>query len=208
MDETSARHWVERSLDVPRETMERLDAFADFLREENARQNLVSRTSLEALWSRHIADSAQLLHWAPPHADWVDLGSGAGFPGLVVAALRRGPMTLVESRKLRVAFLQGAAGILGVTATVEIAATAVERMDSRPFAVISARAFAALPRLFELGARFSTAKTLWILPKGRHARSELEAAESSWQGDFRIVPSVTDPGAGIILVKDLKRKRA
>ena len=111
MDEAAARAWVEREFDVPRETMARLDAFARLLREENERQNLVSRASLDRLWQRHIADSAQLLGFAPsPGASWLDLGTGAGFPGLIVAALHRGPVTLVEERRLRADFLRRARG--------------------------------------------------------------------------------------------------
>ncbi len=91
--------------------------------EENERQNLVSRASLDQLWLRHIADSAQLLRFAPsPEASWVDLGTGAGFPGLIVAALHQGPVTLVEERRLRVDFLRRAAESLGVA--VEIVAGA------------------------------------------------------------------------------------
>ena len=209
MDEQAARTWVEREFDVPRETMARLDAFAALLAEENARQNLVSRSSLEHIWNRHIADSAQLVKLAPsPTATWLDLGSGPGFPGLIVAVLHPGTVTLVEERRLRTEFLARAAEVLGVATTIEIIGKRAERVGPRAFDAISARAFAPLPRLFELGSRFSTNKTRWILPKGRNARSELEAAESSWQGDFRIEPSLTDPDAGIIVAEGVKRKRA
>ena len=208
MEEATAQAWVEREFHVPRETMRRLRAFADVLRNENQRQNLVSDASLEQLWVRHIADSAQLLRWAPTaDASWVDLGTGAGFPGLILAALHSGPVTLVEERKLRVDFLRRAVDILGVGDKTEIIARKVERVERRSFDVVSARAFAPLPRLFELGARFSTPKTRWILPKGKNARSELESAESAWQGVFRIEPSLTDPDAGIIVAEGVKRKR-
>ena len=207
MEENEARSWVESTFDVPRETIDRLDAFVALLRVESEHQNLVSRNSLGQLWSRHVADSAQLLAWAPNgSAKWLDLGTGAGFPGMVVAALHDGPVTLIERRKLRAAFLRRAAGILGIEAKTEIIAVSAERAEPHAFGVISARAFAPLPRLFELGARFSTSKTRWILPKGRNARSELEAAECSWQGDFRVERSVTDPDAWIILAEAVKRK--
>ena len=204
MDEAAARAWVEREYDVPRETMARLGAFAALLREENARQNLVSRASLDQLWSRHIADSAQLLRFAPsPAASWIDLGTGAGFPGLIVALLHRGPVTLVEERRLRADFLARAADSLGLR--VEILASKVERLPPRPFDVISARAFAPLARLLDLGTALSTTKTVWLLPKGRNAQSELEALDSSWQGDFRLEPSVTDPEARIIVAEGVRR---
>ena len=204
MDEAAARAWVAREYDVPRETMARLDAFADLLREENDRQNLVSRASLKQLWARHIADSAQLLRYAPsPEASWVDLGTGAGFPGLIVALLHQGPVTLIEERKLRADFLARAAESLGLR--VEIVARKVERLAPRPFEVISARAFAPLERLLDLGTALSTTKTLWLLPKGRNAQSELEALDSSWQGAFRLEPSVTDPDAHIIVATGVRR---
>jgi 16S rRNA (guanine527-N7)-methyltransferase len=209
MDEAAAREVVQREFDVPRETIERLDAFVALLAEENQRQNLVSRTSLEQIWQRHILDSVQLLRWAPaPAATWLDLGSGAGFPGLIVAALHNGPVTLVEERRLRIDFLRRAAETLGIEGRVEIIPSKVERVDRRTFEVITARAFAPLARLFELAARFSTTKTLWILPKGRNARSELDEAESSWQGVFRLEPSLTDPEASIILAEGVRRKKA
>lgn len=207
MDEASARELVRRLFDVPRETMERLDAFAALLRAENERQNLVSKASLGAVWQRHILDSAQLLRWAPSStATWLDLGTGAGFPGLVVAVLHEGWVTLVEERKLRVEFLRRAAELLGIAGRVEIEAGKLNRMPPRIFDVISARAFAPLPRLFELATPFSTQKTLFVLPKGRNARAELEAAESSWQGAFRLEPSLTDAEASILLARGVKRK--
>ena len=204
MDEGDVRARLARAYDVPRETMARLDAFAALLRAENDRQNLVSTASLAQLWSRHIADSAQLLRFAPtPTATWVDLGTGAGFPGLIVALLHKGPVTLIEERRLRVDFLQRAAESLGVS--VEIIASRVERVPPRPFDVISARAFAPLGRLLQLGTALSTVKSIWLLPKGRNAQTELEALDSSWQGDFRLEPSVTDPEARIIVATGVRR---
>lgn len=185
--------------------MGRLEAFADLLRDENSRQNLVSAASLDRLWLRHIADSAQLLLFAPSRAaSWIDLGSGAGFPGLIVAALHQGPVTLVEERRLRVDFLGRAAETLGVD--VEIVAAKAERIPPRPFDVISARAFAPLPRLLEIGTSFSTENSLWVLPKGRNAAQELEALDPSWQGDFRLEPSLTDAQARIIVARGVFRK--
>ncbi|MDP8994310.1 MAG: 16S rRNA (guanine(527)-N(7))-methyltransferase RsmG [Pseudomonadota bacterium] len=206
MDEEEARAWLQRQFDVPRETFERLEAFAAFLARENDRQNLVAKPTLDRIWSRHIADSAQLLRYAPSaDARWVDLGTGAGFPGLIVAALHQGPVTLVEERRLRGEFLRRAAELLDVSP--EILQVRAERMPPRRFDVISARAFAPLPRLLEIGTAFSTIKTLWLLPKGRSAQSELEALDSSWQGDFRLEPSLTDPDAQIIVAEGVKRKR-
>ena len=204
MNECEARAWVEREFRVSRETMARLDAFADLLRVENERQNLVSRGTLDQLWLRHIADSAQLLRFPPPGASWVDLGTGAGFPGLIVAALHDGPVTLIEERRLRVDFLRRAAEALDLR--IEILHAKAERVVPRPFDVISARAFAPLPRLLELGTGFSTTNSLWVLPKGRNAETELAALDSSWQGGFRLEPSITDAEAQIIVAERVHRK--
>jgi 16S rRNA (guanine527-N7)-methyltransferase len=204
MDESEA---IDR-LDVPRETLERLEAFAALLRTENERQNLVSGSSLDALWQRHILDSAQLVRFAPPDArSWLDLGTGAGFPGLMVPLFHPAAVTLVESRRLRADFLRTAASTLGILDRIEIVGAKLEAIASRPFDVISARAFAPLPRLLDLAHRFSTADTIWILPKGRNAKSELDAVRSSWQGDFRLEPSLTDADAGIVVASGVSRRK-
>ena len=204
MEEADARAVLERDFAVSRETISKLDRFADLLRAANESQNLVAAASLDQLWERHFLDSAQLVRWAPTAAaSWVDLGSGAGFPGLVVALIHAGPVTLIEERRLRAEFLQLAASELDLS--VEIIGQKVERITARPFDVISARAFAPLDRLLDLGTRFSTVKSRWVLPKGRNAKSELEALDSSWQGDFRLEESLTDAEARIIVAQGVQR---
>jgi 16S rRNA (guanine527-N7)-methyltransferase len=204
--EGEAKAWLEHELDVSRETMARLEAFSTLLRAENERQNLVARSTLPAMWVRHIIDSAQLLAHAPSAtSSWLDLGTGAGFPGLIVAAFHPGPVTLVESRKLRVDFLQRAAEVLGVSP--RIVPSRVERLPDGAFDVISARAFASSEQTLSLSHRFSTGKARWILPKGASAQSELEAARASWHGEFRLVPSLTDPGASIIIAEGVRPRR-
>ena len=203
MDEEAAR----AALDVPRGTMERLEGFVALLREENKRQNLVSAASLEQVWSRHVLDSAQLVRFAPANAEtWLDLGSGPGLPGLIAALLHRSKVTLVESRRLRADFLRRAADALGIADKVEIVCARAETLKPRPFDVISARAFAPLGKLLAVGVPFSTSRTCWILPKGRSAKSELEEARASWQGDFRLEPSVTDAESGIIVATGVSRR--
>jgi 16S rRNA (guanine527-N7)-methyltransferase len=204
--EEEAREWVGTAFDVSRETMERLDRFAKFLSEQNEHQNLVARSTLDQIWSRHIADSAQLLKFVPsPTASWLDLGSGAGFPGLIIAALHNGPITLVESRKLRVSFLEQAAELLQVRP--RILPGRAERMEAEKYDVISARAFAELTRLLQIAHPFSTEMTRWILPKGKGAQTELEQVRSTWQGDFRLEPSLTDPDARIIIAQGVSSYR-
>lgn len=201
MTEYEAQAWLREQLHVSRETEERLTAFIAFLRAEMASQNLIAASTADSIWTRHIVDSAQLLPLASA-ADstggWIDLGSGAGFPGIVVAICSTWHVTLVESRAKRIDYLARAVDHLGLQRQVRIEGTSLERVETAPFSVISARAFAPLPRLFALASRFSADKTLWLLPKGRNAAKELEEVRPLWHNDFRIVPSVTDGEAGIL----------
>ncbi|MCJ8159598.1 16S rRNA (guanine(527)-N(7))-methyltransferase RsmG [Sphingomonas sp. LaA6.9] len=210
MTEDEARAWLDSEIGVSRETIARIETFIGFLFEEGERQNLIATSTRDHVWARHIVDSAQLLPLAREAADgaWVDLGSGAGFPGLIVAALSPRPVVLVESRRKRIEFLEQAARLLGVTAHVIVLGGRVETVPAQPAAVISARAFAPLDRLFTLGARFSRSGTLWLLPKGRNAQSELEAARNTWQGVFHVKQSVTDADSSIIVAQGVKRGKS
>jgi 16S rRNA (guanine527-N7)-methyltransferase len=202
MTQAEAQLWLQEHLDVSRETIERLDRFIAFLKVEAQSQNLIAASTIEDIWSRHIIDSAQLLTHIPkdlPQGGWLDLGSGAGFPGIVAALLCDRPITLVESRARRIDYLQRAVALLDLEAKVTVAGIALEKLKTAPFSVISARAFAPLPRLLMLSARFSTKNTLWLLPKGRNAGKELDEAKTQWQLDFQVQPSVTDSEAGIII---------
>ena len=206
MDEQAARAWLFANFDVSRETSARLESYLELLNEENRRQNLVAAATLPHVWSRHVVDSAQLLLHSPPGArTWVDLGSGAGFPGLVIAMLFGGDITLIESRRLRTGFLKHVVESLAL-GNVRVHCGRAETADAESYDVISARAFAPLPLLFEIGTRFARLETRWILPKGRKARSELEAARSSWQGSIRVEPSLTDPESGIIVAEGVRRR--
>ncbi len=210
MTDEQAQDWLRANFDVSRETWERLEAFIAYLRREAMSQNLVAASTLENIWSRHIVDSAQLLKLLPAQSQndgtWIDLGSGAGFPGIVVAILSNYHVTLVESRNRRIEYLQRAIELLNLEANVKLAGMPLERMETAPYSVISARAFAPLPRLFELAARFSTDKTIWLLPKGRNAVKEWEEVQPVWTGNFSIELSVTDAESGI-LVGQLSAKR-
>ncbi len=169
MTEDEARLWLSANLDVSRETEEKLGAFVAFLIEEAKLQNLISAATLNLIWARHIVDSAQLLRFAEKTGSWIDLGSGAGFPGLVIALLSDHRVTLVESRARRIDYLSRAVDFLGLNDRVCVAGSSIERVETAPFSVISARAFAPLPLLLDLAVRFSTVKTLWLLPKGKNA---------------------------------------
>ncbi len=202
MTEYEAMEWLKAHLHVSRETLDALDTFVAFLQREAESQNLISASTLDHIWSRHIVDSAQLLMFAnnsAPQSNWLDLGSGAGFPGLVIALLTNHHVTLVESRARRIDYLQRAVEMLDLTHRVKVAGVTLERLETAPFSVISARAFAPLPKLFDLAARFATNNTLWLLPKGRNARAEWESAQALWDGNFQIMDSVTDQEAGILV---------
>ena len=143
---------------VSRETIEKLDAYAALVAEESARQNLVSASTLEQFWERHILDSAQLVRFEPrPRSSWADVGSGAGLPGIVIACLVDGPVTLIEPRRLRAEFLHRTCESLRLNATVYTGK--VERLEAE-YDVITARAVASLPRLLEISAHLSTRNTV------------------------------------------------
>ena len=208
MTEEDAQNWIKTHFDVSRGTWERLEAFIAFLKNEAQRQNLVSAASLDHMWARHIADSAQLLRFVSPKTStWIDLGSGAGFPGLIVAILSDWRVTLVESRAKRIEFLNRAIEQLGLGDQARVAGMPVERLDTSPYGVISARAFAPLDRLLPLASRFSTPKTIWLLPKGQNAANELADARNDWNFDMRVEPSITQADAGILVGRVLGTAR-
>lgn len=180
--------------------MVRLERFAALLAEENARQNLVSSASLDSIWQRHFADSLQLFDHVPRETGgWLDLGSGAGFPGLALAIARpEAAMVLVESRKRRVEWLSRVVGELSLE-NCTIIGCRLESVESFPAAVITARAFAPLGKLLALSARFSTQATTWLLPKGRSAAQELAEQPLAIQRMFHVEQSQTDPGGGILV---------
>ena len=187
---------------VSRETIERLNIYSNLLESENLRQNLVSRGTVDQLWDRHIIDSAQLARFETcPGGSWVDIGSGAGLPGIVVSCLVEGPVTLVEPRRLRAEFLDRVVAELGLRATVTQAKA--ERIKGS-FDVITGRAVASLSRFLSMCDHLSTRKTVWVLPKGRNAQSELEEARRTWQGDFRVEPSVTDDDSKIVVATKVR----
>lgn len=200
-DEDSARAWLSEELGVSRGTMDALERLDGFVRAEARDQNLISASTLDHMWQRHIADSAQLLRFVTPQAGdhWIDLGSGAGFPGLVIALIAPCRVTLVESRGLRIAYLERAIAHLGLEGRVTVAGMPLERMPTMAADLISARAFAPLPRLLDGASRFSTENTRWLLPKGRNARAELESVSQAWQHLFHVEHSLTDPDAAILV---------
>jgi 16S rRNA (guanine527-N7)-methyltransferase len=180
--------------------IERLDRFVAILHEENARQNLVSKASLGEVWRRHIADSAQLLTYVSRGTSpWLDLGTGAGFPGLIIAALRpEWDVRLVESRKRRIEWLERVRNELQLEKCTVIGKR-LEDVETVSAGVISARAFAPMVKLLALSQRFSTAATVWVLPKGRSAAHELSQLPPRLGALFHVEQSLTDPDSGIVV---------
>lgn len=190
--------------DVSRETFERLHRYAALLEEESARHNLVARSTLAELWDRHIVDSAQLVRFEPrAGVTWGDIGSGAGLPGIVIALLVDGPVQLIEPRRLRADFLRRAVADLDLEGRVAVAAAKAQSVRDR-FDVITARAVASVDRLLTLSTHLSTRKTIWVLPKGRSAQSELAEARRRWHCDVQAVASITDPESEILLLRNVK----
>ncbi len=210
MTEEDAQIILRDQLHVSRETFERIVYFIALLTEEMQSQNLISASSLDHIWVRHILDSAQLV--APHilsdekrvqlHNDiggkrWLDMGSGAGFPGIIIALISDWQVTLLESRTRRIEYLERMVEKLDLDASV--AGARAEVFEAEPYSVISARAFAPLPKTLRLAAPFSTANTQYILPKGRNARNELLEIEGKWSNSMKIIPSMTDSDAGILV---------
>lgn len=208
MNEDEAKAWLTDVLDVSRETLARLDRLRELVIAESALQNLVSASTIPNFWIRHIVDSAQLLplaNEAQPGA-WLDLGTGAGFPGMVIAILSQRPIILVESRRKRFEFLRALATMLDLP-HVSVHGGRLETFETRSVSVISARAFAPLPQLLMLAQRFSRNETLWLLPKGQSAQDELALIDGLWHGKFHVNPSLTDENAAILIGQGVSRRK-
>lgn len=198
-----------RAFDVSRETLERLEAYADLLRRWTVRINLVSKSTLDALWERHFTDSAQLLPLGPDSAQrWTDLGSGGGFPGLVIAILAAETrpdlrVTLIESDRRKAEFLRTVARETGIS--TEVIAGRAEEVPGTAADVVSARALAPLKSLLPLAERHLAPGGVALLPKGAGYRQELDEALETWAFDCDNIPSRTEPGAVILKVGDIRR---
>lgn len=208
MTEEEARAWIADQFAVSRETWDRLERFVAMLLVEMERQNLIAESTRPHVWARHIVDSAQLLTFTgdAPDGQWIDLGSGAGLPAIVVALLTDRPILMVESRRKRIDFLQAVVDELGLRHAAVFAGR-VEVVPKTAAAIISARAYAPLPRLLATAIHLADEKTLWVLPKGRNAQNELETARAAWQGMFHVERSVTDADSAIIVARNVKSVR-
>lgn len=188
------------------ETEHRLKIFCVFLQERAEGQNLIARGDLPNLWQRHLLDSLQLASLIPPTvASGLDLGSGAGFPGLVLAIATGLPFTLVESHHRKAAFLADAARL--VEAPVTISTARIEEAALPPSRLITARALAPLPRLLGLAAPLLAKGGVCLFPKGKNASMELTAAATGWHMHAERWQSLTDPAATVLRISEIRRAR-
>ncbi len=196
---------------VSRETAARLDEFATLLLRWQKAVQLVAPSTLPKLWTRHIADSLQILEYAPAAKRWIDLGSGGGFPGLAVAiALAETPdaiVHLVESDARKAAFLREAVRITGAPAKVhhERVESAAERFAGN-VDIVTARALAPLARLLELAAPLLSAGARGVFLKGQDVDNELTQAAKSWNISAEAFPSRTEPRGRILIVERAVRQ--
>jgi len=200
----------QRETDVSRETLERLEAYVALLTKWQSALNLVGSRSLSDVWHRHVLDSAQLIELAPAKArTWLDVGSGAGFPGLVLAILGAGDVFLLEKDARKCAFLREAIRITGAQAhIVEHRVEIIVEMEpeERPFSrphVITARAVAPLGKLLLMVAPLCDPETLCLFPKGQDVEHELTAIAKYPNIDVDKLPSRTASGAAILRIKGL-----
>lgn len=207
MTENEAQDWLAEKGWLTGDVGERLRWLVAETLAEGDRQNLISAGTREMMWSRHIVDSAQLLSHAPSElsAHWVDIGTGAGFPGLVIACIAAGPIVLVEPRPLRVAHLERCIDQLGL-AHCSVIRSSISDVHVDNVGVISARAYAPLEKIFNSSQHLSGLSTTWILPKGRNAHNELASTRVGWQGVFHVEQSVTDPESRIVVASGVERR--
>ncbi|MEX0337616.1 MAG: 16S rRNA (guanine(527)-N(7))-methyltransferase RsmG [Arenibacterium sp.] len=195
-------------LNVSRETYERLELFGDLVKKWSAKINLVSKRDQDDLWDRHIVDSVQVFEVAGGDADWLDIGSGGGFPGLVVAILshelapnRR--VTLMESDIRKSVFLRTVAREVGITCDVVNARIELAAPQGSP--ILSARALANLTTLLEFAERHLDKSGVGIFPKGENWKNELSAAKERWLFECEEITSWTEPNAAILRIRDIAR---
>lgn len=188
--------------DVSRETLERLEIFEALTRKWTQKINLVAPSTLDDFWLRHVEDSAQLWNLRSTKAStWVDIGSGGGTPGLVIAAIAAElapslKVTLVESDTRKCVFLRQSAREMGLSIQVEN--KRVESLTSPPADILSARALATIDQIFSWTQQLTDLSTVFILPKGKTAQQELDAATESWSFEYLTSKSATDPEASLL----------
>ena len=196
---------------VSRETVARLDRFAALLLDWHGRMNLIAASTVPTLWTRHIADSLQLLAIAPKARKWADLGSGGGFPGLPIACAlaeqNSAEVHLIESNKKKAAFLREAVRVTGAPAVVHAERVADFAQASRgELDAVTARALAPLPELLSIAYPLLKRGVLGLFPKGQDVEAELTQATKCWTIQASLVPSRTDPKSRVVVIRETKPK--
>ena len=193
-------------VDVSRETIEKLEIYANLLLRWQFKINLISTNSLKQAWHRHFLDSAQIFSILPNKAtSAIDVGTGAGFPGLVLSIMGFENVQLVEQNKKKCAFLYEV--IRETEATASVHPCKIEKLPIKDYDVVLARAFMALDGLLKVVSPFFGKDTLGIFPKGLKVNQELTAASKNWKMKTAIKQSITSPDGKIVLVKDLVSER-
>ena len=193
-------------VDVSRETIEKLEIYANLLLRWQFKINLISTNSLKQAWHRHFLDSAQIFSILPNKAtSAIDVGTGAGFPGLVLSIMGLENVQLVEQNKKKCAFLYEV--IRETEATASVHPCKIEKLPIKDYDVVLARAFMALDGLLKVVSPFFGKDTLGIFPKGLKVNQELTAASKNWKMKTAIKQSITSPDGKIVLVKDLVSER-
>jgi len=189
--------------DVSRETLGRLDILAETLRAWQPRINLVSNKSLDDLWRRHFLDSIQLVNWLTPDMQVLDMGSGAGFPGLVISIVTGAPVVLAESDSRKCSFLREARRL--TDANAEIAEGRIEKLNAGSFDVVAARALAPLPGLLGHAARFVKSDGFCLFLKGARVDDELTNAGENWNMQLEQHQSLSEPDGTVLRIRNLSR---
>lgn len=210
-NKNAVKNWFETELDVSRETMSRLELYADLVVKWQPRINIVGASTTEDVWARHLQDSAQI--W--PHlaeiaqkeeTKIVDFGSGAGFPGIVLSILGASHVTMMESVTKKTVFLMEACRVCGCLAKTRIARERIEAAKPENADIITARAFAPLPKLLEMGQRHLKSGGKYVLLKGRAYEAELaDARDAGWKFSVTTFPGIVDPDGVVMILEGVER---
>lgn len=202
MTQEEARAWLAARYPAGRIAL--LERFVAILRAESERQSLIARSTFDGVWARHVVDCAQLVDHVAMDGPWLDVGSGGGLPGMVVAILCGAPVTMSEPRRKRVEFLEAAIEALNLPNAV-VCAGKVQELHGQ-FAVVTARAVAPLPDILAWTRHLVSRETLYVLPRGRSWQEDVALARRAWHGAFHVEQSMTDPDAGIVLAHDVRSR--